>query len=118
MRLQLKLSTGVSDTFIDIEWNGGDLDSFPDYFSYRSSYWHTIFYDRDDTGRNEYIVTAGEITKASIPCDLYGNTFPVFDMETYLGGGKLPTGLVCECGAKFTDFPNNHMTMCPLWSKN
>jgi hypothetical protein len=58
----------------------------------------------------------GKIQQSALPYDMFGNMFPVVDFREKFNL-VLPTGKVCECGAKHTDFPDSHMLFCPLWRK-
>lgn len=114
MKLRIKLSRFLDEESLEVEWNGTDPRQLPLVYLYNGVHYSFIMYDTLIDGSCDIILA--ETKDAALPIDMFGNPFPVTDLATFFNLKKAPTG-VCECGAKKTSFPDNHMTFCPLWSK-
>lgn len=112
--MKLAVSFGLHAKPYIIEWDLA-LSDLPNIFLLDDKYWQCTFYDKDQNHGTDCWVIYGEMNKSAIPLNMNGNPFPVSDFR-YMFQIETVTG-PCECGAKFTSFPNHHMIGCPKWSK-
>lgn len=84
------------------------MDDFPHHFIFEGKKWHWVMYDHDASGHVDFILTYSEMQ--SYDPDWY------IDMEDFdqKFGHRLDQ---CQCGAKYTSFPQAHMYFCPQWRK-
>ena len=110
----MKLSLILGDKQYTVEWLK-DLSDFPHVVQYDKKYWEWICWDKDPNGLVDQVLTFGETRESTLPVNLFGVLFPVPDLVQMF---QLDTVYKpCECGAKFTSFPDQHMVLCPKWSK-
>ena len=110
--MKVKLILGDKEHVVTWE---KDLHDFPHVVQYDKKYWEWICWDKDPNGMVDQVLTFGETRESAIPTDMFGNKFPMPDLVEMFQLGTVLA--VCECGAKFTSFPDQHMLCCPKWSK-
>lgn len=110
----MKLSLLIDDRQIIVTWNKPIVD-FPSIVSHNDKYWQYLAVDDDKTGVVDKILYFGEIRKIHLPIDMYGKIHPVQALDEMFD--LYSAFRACECGAKFTEFPEVHLFMCPKWSK-
>jgi hypothetical protein len=110
----VKLSLILGDKQHTVTWDK-DLSDFPNVVTYDGKYWEWVCWDDDPNGLVDKVLTFGITRESALPVNMFGVLFPVPNL-TYMFQLDTATG-PCECGAKFTSFPDQHMILCPKWSK-
>lgn len=111
----MKLSLIFHDQEHVVEWDK-DLHDFPKVVQYDKKYWEWICWDKDPKGLVDQVLTFGTTREESLPVNMFGVLFPVPNIEEMFQLNTNPNA-VCECGAKFSSFPDHHMLKCPKWRK-
>ncbi len=102
--MKLRVEFGQAD-YKEVTWSGKLLD-FPRLIKFHSWNYEWVVYDEDKTKKYDYILVFSKLN----PHDTDYDT-PVHTWDHLFGNGME----VCECGARFTSFPQVHMRMCKLW---
>ncbi len=98
-----------------VDWDK-DLSEFPNMAKYNGSYYQWVMWDDDESGLVHKKLLFSKMSEEALPVDLYGNLLPVSDLN-WMFQLKDKSLEPCSCGARFTSFPNHHMTICPKWSR-
>jgi hypothetical protein len=105
--MKLLIQFGAIDSK-EVSWYKA-LDDFPKIIKHLDKPYEWVFYSTDLTGKVDMILTFGEIPSYDpmyhMPCPSWKELFE----------SNLST--TCDCGAKYTSFPWDHMKMCKLWTK-
>lgn len=112
--MKLLLEFGAEENGRIVEWDK-HLHDFPNVVTYMGKYWQWVMYDKDESGKADQRLIFGNMRESALAVDMFGKVFPVPDIDQMFGT-KVPDG-PCECGAKFTSFPDHHMIKCPRWSR-
>jgi hypothetical protein len=116
MKIRLKFGYfDGTDESLEVDWAGANPKDFPLISFYKDRYWSFIFHSNAVIGV-EHELQLSETKKSALPYDLFGNPFPATNLVEMFNLKTVEDG-PCECGAKFTDFPENHMIMCKRWRK-
>ena len=100
--MRLRVDFGIS-AYREVTW-AGQLMDFPRIIKFNSSNYEWAIEDR--TGRYDYILTFSKLNTVDPAFNK-----PVYSWEELFGNG----GYVCECGARHSSFPWDHMRMCKMW---
>lgn len=84
----------------------GEFEAFPRFIRFAGKRYEMVMHETSTTGVVDWKLFYGEI--------------PAFDPAYWNDGVNLEDLLhipksFCECGAKYTSFPNTHMFYCSLW---
>lgn len=110
----MKLSLILNEKQYTVTWDK-DLSDFPHVVQYDKKYWEWLCWDRDPNGLVDQVLTFGVTRESALPVNMFGVLFPVPDLVAMFHLETIDAP--CECGAKFTSFPDHHMVKCPKWSK-
>ena len=102
--IRLTLLFGLSGPIRTVNW-WKELEDFPKLLNFNGSKWEWVLYEVDNTRYTDYTLTFGQL--ATYDPNFYA-TMPSY--EELFGGD-----LTCDCGARFTTFPFDHMFFCKLW---
>lgn len=111
----MKLSLILGSDQHTIEWDK-DLSDFPNVVKYLDKYWEWVCWDDDPNGLVHKVLNFAPTRESALPIDMFGNLFPVPDL-VQMFNLKFESDEPCWCGAKFTSFPDHHMSKCPKWRK-
>jgi len=104
--MRLRINFGFIDSKEVAWWK--PLNEFPTVIRFLGRNYEWAVYDKDLTGKVDMILMFSEIPSYDpnfgVECDKWSDMFP----ENLDG---------CECGAKHSSFPWDHMFMCKKWSK-
>lgn len=104
MKLRIEFS---SLEYRDVTWNGEIMD-FPHLINFNSRNYEWVVYDKDSTGRFDYILHFSKLSSTDFD---FNKVAPKWEDLFGLGGDT------CECGARFSSFSWDHMHFCKLWRK-
>jgi hypothetical protein len=104
--MRLRIHFGFADTK-EVSW-WETIESFPVLVNYLGRNYEWAYYDKDLTGQVDMILNFSELPlhdpKYGVSCPKWSNMFP-----DSIGG--------CECGSRYSSFPQAHMFYCKLWRK-
>lgn len=103
----LRLSFGDEERVVN--WQD-DLLNFPKVIQFDESKWEWAIYDEyEDKSICDYQLIF-------VPLKSYDSRYelPIPSLEEMFNLEKRKE-TVCECGAKYTSFPNIHLKYCPKW---
>lgn len=106
--MRLRIDFGLNGKRREISW-WQPLEDFPHHFIFEGKKWGWFMYDEDKTKYVDYILTYSEIPAYDPDWHI---TMDDFDAKF---GHRVDTR--CECGAKYTSFPQIHLFFCPMWTK-
>lgn len=115
--MKLLLKFGGFDNYekqFTVEWNDV-LANFPKWAKYDSRFWGWIFQDADKHGDVDYVLWFGEHRQTAMPIDMFGNPFPISDIETMFNLNANVIAAKCECGTDSYG-AGNHSRWCPKWT--
>lgn len=113
--MKLGIKFGMDSKAYVVEWDK-EFKEFPQFVTVDGQYWQWTFYDKDETGQVEQVLVFGRVKESVLPVNMFGILFPVPDFKAMFGISDM-TGKPCECGAKFSSFPDHHMDKCPRFVK-
>jgi hypothetical protein len=105
--MKLKLHFGLGEPAREINWYQSEIRNFPYLVTFKGKKYEFVLYDEDKTNKVDYLCHFSEMR--SHDPNFYATTY--YDLDYLVFG----TGLQCQCGAIYTDFPWDHMKMCPKW---
>jgi hypothetical protein len=104
--MKLRIKFGLIDSR-EVSW-WKTLHEFPNIIKFLGRNYEWIVYEEDPIKRVDYILTYSELPtydpNYNVECSTWNELFG-------------DTWNACECGAKFTTFPEAHMFYCRRWTK-
>lgn len=102
--MRIKVQFGNVDTK-EISWHDNVMN-FPQLIKYLGRNYEWAVYDKDLTGKVDWILIFGEVPS-------YDPNFYV-DAPLWTDLFNEPVG-GCECGARYSSFPWDHFRYCRFW---
>jgi hypothetical protein len=106
-KMRLRVDFGTHGKRREIVW-WQPLEDFPKLFQFEGKKWEWFMYDADKSGHVDFILTYSELP--SYDPNFYAD---MDDFDEKFGHRLDP----CQCGAKYTSFPQIHLFFCPQWKK-
>lgn len=106
--MRLNVHFGLIDKK-EINWHQ-DIMDFPKIINYLDRNYEWFVYDKDPTGRFDWILNFSEIPAYDPAYNIKAQTW------NELFAGRINNS--CECGSNYTSFPNHHMFYCPKWRRD
>ena len=118
MKLLLKFNGfGEYEKFLVVDW-GKSPSEFPVFSKWDNKYWGAQFYDKDVTGQADQVMYMSEYKATAIPTDMFGNKFPVTDIDLMFNvkNENNLSAIPCECGSDSAGLAR-HSSWCPKVSQ-
>jgi len=104
--MRIRVQFGLIDNR-DVNWYQ-PVENFPTLINFLGKNYEWVMYDKDISGAVDMILIFSELH--SYDPD-YTTVCPIWN--EMFGESRI----MCDCGAKFTSFPWDHMRMCKKWTK-
>jgi hypothetical protein len=104
--MKIRVNFGLSGSIKDVSWYQ-PVEDFPKFVEFAKKKWEWFFYDKDQSGQFDYVLTFSEIPSYD---PNYNTAIPTW--EDLFWHQK---SYQCECGAAYSSFPWDHMKLCKLW---
>ena len=103
--MRLRVEFGSLDVK-EVTWTKS-LNDFPNIIKFLGRNYEWVTYDSDPTGKVDMILQFSELPtydpNFGVYCPIWTDMFKENDST-------------CDCGARFSSFPWDHMRFCPKWT--